>query len=73
MDVTQSNKPDATAEEREVDKWIEGGMAGNPPAAAPTSKEFLRILRAQFKPLRDRAANADTTTNRRYAVLPKAY
>jgi S-formylglutathione hydrolase len=59
-----------TAEEQAVSAWIEAGMAGNPPTAAPTSKEFLRILRAQFQPFRDRAASADTTTNRRYGVLP---
>jgi len=60
-----------TAEQQAVRSWIDGGMAGAPPAAAPTSKEFLRILRAQLQPLRDRAASADPTTNRRYGVLPK--
>ena len=61
-----------SAEGRAVSAWIEGGMAGNPPATAPSSPEFLRILRAQFQPLRDRAAAADRTTVRRYGVLPKS-
>jgi len=59
-----------TAEERAVASWIEGGMAGNPPAAAPTSREFLRILRAQLQPIRDRAVASDPTTDRRFGVLP---
>ncbi len=61
-----------TADERAVSAWIEGGMAGNPPAAAPSSQEFVRILRAQLQPLRDRAAASDPTTNRRFAVLPRS-
>ena len=56
-------------EERAVSEWIEAGMIGKPPAAPPTSKEFLRILRAQFQPLRDRAADSDATVKRRYGVL----
>jgi S-formylglutathione hydrolase len=60
-----------TTEERAVRAWIDGGMASTPPAAAPSSKEFLRILRAQFQPLRDRAAASDPTTRRRYGVLPE--
>ena len=71
MSALRSKTVEPTAEERAVSAWIEGGMAGSPPAAAPTSQEFLRILRAQFQPLRGQAADADPTTNRRYAVLPK--
>lgn len=59
------------AEERAINAWIEGGMAGSPPAAAPTSNGFIRILRAQFRPLRDQATNSDPTTNRRYGILPE--
>jgi hypothetical protein len=47
-------------------------MSGSPPAAAPASPEFIRILRAQFKPLRDQAASSDYTTRRRYGILPVA-
>jgi S-formylglutathione hydrolase len=61
-----------TAVQRGVDAWIEGGMLGNPPAAAPSSQEFLTIVRAQTRPIRDRAADSDPTTNRRYGVLPKS-
>jgi S-formylglutathione hydrolase len=71
MSALQSKTTEPTAEEQAVSAWIDGGMAGSPPAAAPTSPEFLRILRAQFKQLRDRAAASDATTNRRYGVLPK--
>ncbi|HXA68257.1 MAG TPA: alpha/beta hydrolase-fold protein [Bryobacteraceae bacterium] len=60
-----------TAERRAVSAWIEGGMVGNPPAAAPSSQEFLSIVRAQLQPIRDRAMESDPTTNRRYGVLPK--
>ena len=59
-----------TAEALAVTAWIEGGMAGKPPAAAPSTQEFIRILRAQFQSTRDRAAETDPTTRRRYAVLP---
>ena len=59
-----------TAEERAVKAWIEGGMPGNPPAVAPSSQAFLRLIRAQLEPLRNRAADSDPTTNRRYGVLP---
>jgi hypothetical protein len=45
-------------------------MAGSPPAAGPSTKEFIRILRAQFQPLRDRALSSDPTASRRYGVLP---
>jgi hypothetical protein len=61
-----------TAVELAVSAWIENGRAGNPPAAAPSSKEFIRILRAQFEPIRERAAACDASTNRRYGVLPGA-
>lgn len=60
----------APAEEQTVTAWIEGGLAGNPPVVSPSSKEFLRILRAQLQPLRDQAAKSDSTVNRRYGVLP---
>jgi S-formylglutathione hydrolase len=59
-----------TAAERAVSEWIDGGSVGTPPTAAPTSKEFLRMLRAQFQPLRDRAMKSDSTARRRYGVLP---
>jgi S-formylglutathione hydrolase len=71
LTALKSKKAEPTAEERAVSAWIEGGMAGNPPAAAPSSSEFLRILRAQFQPLRDRASVSDPTTSRRYGVLPE--
>ena len=66
----QSKRAEPTAEEQAVTAWIEGGMAGKPPAAASSSNEFVRILRAQLQPLRDQAASSDATTNRRYGVLP---
>jgi len=55
---------DPTPEGQAVTAWIDGGMVGNPPPVAPSSTEFLRILRAQLQPLRDRI------TARRYGVLP---
>jgi S-formylglutathione hydrolase len=61
-----------TAEELAVSAWIKDGRAGNPPAAAPSSAAFIRILRAQFLPLRERAAVSDPSTSRRYGVLPRA-
>jgi S-formylglutathione hydrolase len=70
LSALRSKMAEPSAEERAVTAWIEGGMAGNPPVAAPTSKEFIRILRAQFRALRAQAAISDATTNRRYGVLP---
>ena len=66
----RSKPAEPTPEERAVNAWIERGMAGNPPPAAPSTQEFIRILRAQFQPLRDRARSSDPTTSRRYGVLP---
>lgn len=71
MNAQRTKSGEPTAESRAVSAWIETGMAGHPPAAAPSSDEFLRILRAQFQPLRDQAARSDGTTNRRYGVMPK--
>lgn len=62
-----------TPEEQALTAWIEGGMAGSPPPVAPTSKEFLRMLRAQMKPVRDRAASLDSTTNRRYGAFADSW
>ena len=70
LSASRSAAGDPTVAEQAVNQWIEGGMVGKPPAAAPASKEFLQILRAQFQPLRDRAAAADPTTRRRYGILP---
>ena len=69
----RSRMVEPSDEERAVSAWIEGGLAGSPPAAAPTSKEFIRILRAQFRPLRAQAANSDPATHRRYGILPDRF
>jgi S-formylglutathione hydrolase len=69
----RSSLAEPSAEERAVSAWLDGGMSGNPPAVASTSKEFIRILRAQFRPLRDQAASSDPATNRRYGVLPDRF
>jgi S-formylglutathione hydrolase len=61
-----------TADELAVTAWIENGRAGNPPPAPSSSKEFIRILRAQLEPIREQAARSDPSTIRRYGVLPKA-
>ncbi len=60
-----------TADERAVSEWIARGLAGNPPPVDPNSDAFIRILRAQLKPLRDQAARLDPTTARRYGKLPR--
>ncbi|MGD1091492.1 MAG: alpha/beta hydrolase-fold protein [Bryobacteraceae bacterium] len=62
--------PEPSPSEQAVTAWIEGGMAGDPPPVAPSSKEFLRVVRARLKPLREQAAVEDPNTNRRYGVLP---
>jgi S-formylglutathione hydrolase len=72
LNAWRSMSAQPSAEALAVSAWIEGGMSGSPPAAAPASPEFIRILRAQFKPLRDQAASSDYTTRRRYGILPVA-
>jgi S-formylglutathione hydrolase len=42
---------------------------GKPVSAG--SKEFLRMMREQLKPVRDKAAENDPTTSRRFGKLPK--
>jgi S-formylglutathione hydrolase len=72
LNALQSTAAETTAEERAVNAWIDSGMKGNPPVAAPPSKEFLSIVRAQLQPIRDQAAASDPTTTRKYGVLPKS-
>jgi S-formylglutathione hydrolase len=59
-----------TAEELAVTAWIKSGRAGNPPPAPPSSKEFVRIVRAQIEPIRQQATTSDPSTSRRYGILP---
>lgn len=59
------------ADERAVNEWLKGGLAGAPPVVDPGSNPFITMLRAQLKPARDQAATTDPTTPRRYGVLPK--
>jgi hypothetical protein len=47
----------------------EGPLPCSLSAAAPTSKEFLRVLRAQLEPVRDDATMSDPTTTRRFGIL----
>lgn len=63
---------EASHTDQAITAWINSGMQGAPPSASPSSKEFLRIVRAQLHPLRERAAASDPSTNRRYGVLPPA-
>jgi S-formylglutathione hydrolase len=72
INAFQPAAAEPTAVQRAVNAWIEGGMLGNPPVAAPSSQEFLTIVRAQLRPILDRAEGSDPTTNRRYGVLPKS-
>jgi S-formylglutathione hydrolase len=61
--------PSPNPDERAVSDWIEHGLTGEPPAVDPGSDAFIRILRAQLRPLRDQAARVDPTTPRRYGKL----
>ena len=40
---------------------------------SPSSRECIRMLRAQIEPVRKLAAASDATTSRRYGVLPPAH
>jgi S-formylglutathione hydrolase len=68
------NSKQSARTESEIDvaitAWIADGMRGVPPQVSPSSKEFLRIVRAQLRPLLERAAASDPTTTRRYGILP---
>ena len=70
LNARRSRTTESDAEARVVSAWIESGMTGSPPAAPPSSPEFLRILRAQFEPLRRQAAASDPSVRRRYGILP---
>ena len=61
-----------TSDERAASEWIERGLTGDPPPVDPNSDAFIRILRAQLKPVRDQAASVDPSTTRRYGKLPKS-
>jgi S-formylglutathione hydrolase len=49
--------------------WLGSGMQGKPPAGATTSDAFIRFMRARFEPLREKAAESDPSTRRRYGQL----
>jgi S-formylglutathione hydrolase len=68
--LDRAGAPSST-DERAVSEWIERGLSGNPPPVDPNSDAFIRILRAQLKPVRDQAAKIDPTTSRRFVKLPK--
>ena len=68
--LTESRSAESTELDGAVGIWIESGMIGAPPPVAPGSKEFLRVMRAQLQPLRERAVEMDANTKRRYGVLP---
>ncbi len=63
--------PKTDAEEQAVRDWIQRGLAGEPVKVDPTSTAFIVALRAQLEPARERAAQVDPTTRRRYGILPK--
>jgi len=69
--LQQADAPAPSPDERAVSEWIERGLSGDPPPVDPGSDAFIRILRAQLKPLRDQAARIDPNTPRRYCKLPK--
>jgi S-formylglutathione hydrolase len=60
---------DRSESDEAISAWIQGGMQGSAPQVAPSSTQFLRIVREQLRPVRERAAAADPTTNRRYGAL----
>jgi S-formylglutathione hydrolase len=59
---------DAAAEEA-ASEWLKSGMKGKAPAGATTSDAFIQFMRANFKALREKAAESDSTARRRYGVL----
>lgn len=60
----------SSEDERAVADWIARGLSGDPPPVDPNSEAFIRMLRAQLKPVRDQAASVDATTLRRYGKIP---
>ncbi len=68
----QAASAEPTPDERAVNDWVNRGLAGDPPPVDPSSKAFLKMVRAQLKPARDQAAKTDSTTLRHYGVLPKS-
>jgi S-formylglutathione hydrolase len=60
---------DPTADELAVTAWIKSGRVGNPPPTPTSSREFIRILRAQLEPIREQAAISDPSTRRRYGIV----
>ncbi|HEX3748330.1 MAG TPA: alpha/beta hydrolase-fold protein [Bryobacteraceae bacterium] len=57
------------AVEQTATAWLESGMKGKPPQGATTTDAFVTFLRAQFAPLRKKAAESDPAVTRRYGVL----
>ena len=71
IDEQQAASAEPTADERAVSEWLSRGLAGDPPPVDPSSKAFLKLIRAQLKPVREQAAKIDPSTLKRYGVLPK--
>jgi S-formylglutathione hydrolase len=61
---------DPTPSDHAITAWIESGLAGPPPPVPPSSREFLRMVRAHLASARAQAAATDPSTNRRFGVLP---
>jgi len=60
-----------TAAERAWVAWMEGESKGNPPVIDPMSPAMVRAYRRWLASPREKAAQIDPTTNRRYGVLPR--
>jgi S-formylglutathione hydrolase len=59
-----------TPADHAVTAWIESGLTGPPPPLHPSSREFLRMVRAHLASSRALAATTDPTTTRRFGVVP---
>jgi len=55
--------------EQAATEWLQSGMRSKPPAGATTTQAFINFMRAQFVPLRAKAAESDASVKRRYGVL----
>ncbi len=60
-----------TAAERAWVAWMEGKSTGTPPPVDPMSPAMVRAYRRWLASPREKAAQIDPTTNRRYGVLPR--
>jgi len=70
LTAPKGQEDEPTAEERAWVEFMESGLRGTPPVIDAASPAMIRAYRRWLASARERTTKIDSTTNRRYGVLP---